>query len=493
MKKQILFCLFVFFFVILLPTHFSNADGFRSKLKGKILLQVESKGEAWYVNPDDVKAYYLGRPSDAFKIMRELGLGVSNKDFDSWNGKAPIKLSGKILIKVEDSGKAYYVNPADFQMHYLGRPADAFNIMRYLGLGITNKDLENVIALNKAEAIKVQQERDQKRISDIKKMQNVLNFYYSDTETYPAGKNVLLGIGYRCVGNCLSLSFDNGFSNISSDTIYINPIPTDPLATADNKKNTCGRDSKEWCNYTYTKINNDRYRILFYIENAFSKELREGLYCATEISITPIYLVDPPANYGANLDTCGFPDQSITTEEWRTYRSPGLGISFEYPSSIYYVEEDVEKGESGQAVQIRLHQLNGVENNVPSMTITGATPDFSFSGSFSFLPFLAYKINFNRIDSENKVAYVSYIKEMQNPISISDELILSIGKAIVIDDDGKYRSSLAQLHRQSEKVLVDVANSKYQGLFIERRNLQNSLVNMDKALFLKIIQTLKNQ
>lgn len=416
---------------------------------------------------------------------------MSNKDFDSWNGKAPIKLSGKILIKVEDSGKAYYVNPADLQTHYLGRPADAFYIMRYLGLGITNKDLENVIALNKAEAIKIQQERDQKRISDIKKMQNALDFYYSDIGTYPAGKGVLLGIGYRCVGNCLSLSFDNGFSNISSDTIYINPIPTDSLATADNKKNACEPDSKKWCNYTYTKINNDRYRILFYIENAFSKDLGEGLYCATKIGVTPIYLVNPPENYGGNLDMCGFPDQNITTEEWRTYRSPGLGISFEYPSSIYYIEEDAEKGKNGQAVQIRLHQLNGIENNQPSMAITGATSDFSYTGgAFASNLFLAYKIDFNRVDSENKTIY---LKNISSPISISDELSLPIGKAITIDDKGKYISSFTQLHGQSEKTLVDSKSFDHEGLFIERRNTPSSLVNMDKNLFLKILQTLKNQ
>ena len=51
---------------------------FAKKLSGKILLQTESKGEAWYVYPGDNKRYYLGRPTDAFKLMRELGLGISN-------------------------------------------------------------------------------------------------------------------------------------------------------------------------------------------------------------------------------------------------------------------------------------------------------------------------------------------------------------------------------------------------------------------------------
>lgn len=115
-----------------------------NRLKGKIVLQVEDAGQAYYVNPDNLKKYYLGRPADAFNVMRELGLGISNSDFDSFNGYAPQRLSGKILLKVEDNGKAYYVNPDDLKMYYLGRPADAFHIMKELGLGITNNDLNKI-------------------------------------------------------------------------------------------------------------------------------------------------------------------------------------------------------------------------------------------------------------------------------------------------------------------------------------------------------------
>jgi hypothetical protein len=50
------------------------------KLSGYIMLQIEGNGEAWYVNPDDFKRYFLGRPEDAFRIMRELGLGIKNSD-----------------------------------------------------------------------------------------------------------------------------------------------------------------------------------------------------------------------------------------------------------------------------------------------------------------------------------------------------------------------------------------------------------------------------
>lgn len=114
------------------------------KLKGKIILKVEDKGEAYYILPTTNKIYYLGRPSSAFNIMREQGLGVSEKDFDSFNGYAPESLSGKILLRVEANGEAYYVNPVDLKIYYLGRPTDAFNIMRNLGLGISSNDYNNL-------------------------------------------------------------------------------------------------------------------------------------------------------------------------------------------------------------------------------------------------------------------------------------------------------------------------------------------------------------
>jgi len=145
MRRQFTILLILTFVLGLVPTNFSEAAGLATRLKGKILLQVESKGEAWYINPVNEKRYYLGRPADAFQVMRELGLGISNKDFDSFRGYAPSRLSGKILLKVEDSGKAYYVNPIDLKMHYLGKPADAFQIMRELGLGITNNDLGTIL------------------------------------------------------------------------------------------------------------------------------------------------------------------------------------------------------------------------------------------------------------------------------------------------------------------------------------------------------------
>ncbi len=47
-------------------------NNFTNTQKGKILLQVEGNGEAWYVNPEDSKRYFLGRPSEALRLLADL-------------------------------------------------------------------------------------------------------------------------------------------------------------------------------------------------------------------------------------------------------------------------------------------------------------------------------------------------------------------------------------------------------------------------------------
>ncbi len=125
---------------------FSHSAEAAVSLKGRILLQVQDKGQAWYVNPTNSKRYYLGRPNDAFLVMRSLGLGITNADLNSYLNKAPLRLAGRILLKVQDKGQAYYVDPVELKLYYLGRPKDAYQVMRKRGLGISNKDL-NTIAI----------------------------------------------------------------------------------------------------------------------------------------------------------------------------------------------------------------------------------------------------------------------------------------------------------------------------------------------------------
>jgi hypothetical protein len=116
-----------------------------AKLSGDILLQIQQHGEAWYVNPANNKKYFLGRPADAFNIMRKLGLGTTHAYITSHlNGTFPAAVSGKILLDVQTHGEAYYIYPKNMKAYYLGLPADAFSVMRNLGLGITDANIGKI-------------------------------------------------------------------------------------------------------------------------------------------------------------------------------------------------------------------------------------------------------------------------------------------------------------------------------------------------------------
>jgi len=175
------------------------------RLKGKIIIKVEDDGKAYYINPTTKYSHYLGRPADAFSVMREQGIGIKNVDIsnipvalsnlsgndadgdglpdkfedaigtdvnspdtdgDGFSDKQELegnfdpkkaggakqeinndfagKQKGKILLQVEQNGEAWYINPEDGKRYFLGRPADAFQVMRNLGLGISNENFDKL-------------------------------------------------------------------------------------------------------------------------------------------------------------------------------------------------------------------------------------------------------------------------------------------------------------------------------------------------------------
>ena len=131
-------------FIFTVSFHVVKAQTLAQQLAGRILLQVESSGEAWYINPNDNQRYYLGRPDDAFRLMRTLGLGINEVNYNKFQAQGAPSLRGRILLRVESNGEAYYVNPLNNKLYYLGRPSDAFNLMRTLGLGVSNINLSQI-------------------------------------------------------------------------------------------------------------------------------------------------------------------------------------------------------------------------------------------------------------------------------------------------------------------------------------------------------------
>ena len=179
-------------------------DNLSNRLKGYVLLQVEEHGEAWYVEPNDAKRIYMKNGNVAYDVMGDFGLGITNADLakipvgfedrffciDNDNdglcnkleegletdinnpdsdgdgytdrieieslynplGESKIKydyqlanrLRGYIVLQVEKNGQAWYINPQDAKRYYMTDGEAAYQIMRYLSLGITNADLAKI-------------------------------------------------------------------------------------------------------------------------------------------------------------------------------------------------------------------------------------------------------------------------------------------------------------------------------------------------------------
>lgn len=116
----------------------------RTRLSGRIVVQVQDNGQAWYVNPADRERVSLGSPAQAFQTMSAMSIGITNADFNSLSVTVPASVKGKFILKVEDQGKLYYVNPVNSQVIYIGGPEDAFNLIQTVGLGISNSDISQI-------------------------------------------------------------------------------------------------------------------------------------------------------------------------------------------------------------------------------------------------------------------------------------------------------------------------------------------------------------
>lgn len=129
-----------------------------SSLNGKILLQVQAHGEAWYVHPESGLRYYMKDGNVAYSMMREFGSGISDVNLKSIPSAKTVdelkkstsacplsntakKMKGKILLQVQQHGEAWYVEPGKCRRIYLKDGEAAYSVMRYLGLGITDVNL----------------------------------------------------------------------------------------------------------------------------------------------------------------------------------------------------------------------------------------------------------------------------------------------------------------------------------------------------------------
>lgn len=195
----------VLFFVLKFNVGFINASELPYKFRGFMLIQTEDNGKAWYVDKKNGLRHYISVDEKSISTISRLSLGISNEnlakipiaidprfiskdsdndgvddrieeaikintfnfdsDGDGYNdsieiknnfnplgpNKLPIdlnfssKLASNILLQVEGSGELWYVNPKDGFRYYVGGYKDILKIIEYLGEGISNKNINQIV------------------------------------------------------------------------------------------------------------------------------------------------------------------------------------------------------------------------------------------------------------------------------------------------------------------------------------------------------------
>lgn len=119
-------------------------DELINKLKGNILLQVESNGEAWYLNPDTLKKHYMGSPSTAYNEIKNFAIEISEDDLEKFifEKKFPKDYLGKFIKSKNNI--YFYINPKDLGFYEIKNSDDALECVKQYGIGISNENIRKI-------------------------------------------------------------------------------------------------------------------------------------------------------------------------------------------------------------------------------------------------------------------------------------------------------------------------------------------------------------
>ncbi|MCF7819946.1 MAG: hypothetical protein K9M44_00540 [Candidatus Pacebacteria bacterium] len=128
-----------------------------NRLKGSLLLDVEGNGEVYYVDPDSEGKEYLADGASAHRLLERRALGINEVNFSKLelgseanetnvcaNSELASRLKGKIVLRVESHGEAYWINPNNCRAYYTGTYEAAYNLMKKMSLGIKKANLAKI-------------------------------------------------------------------------------------------------------------------------------------------------------------------------------------------------------------------------------------------------------------------------------------------------------------------------------------------------------------
>ena len=201
---KIIIFTFISFIFVFKASNFSFASSLSYDLRGRLLIEAQNKGQAWYVDKENGLKHSLSQES-FFETIKKNAIGISNNDLikipiavdprlinidsdgdglddaleiaistdpfnpdtdgDSYPDGLEIKnhfnplgsgrlaidlnfsknLSGQFLLQVEGRGEIWYINPLDNLRYYISNYDDLLRLVSILGLGVSSEDIKLIV------------------------------------------------------------------------------------------------------------------------------------------------------------------------------------------------------------------------------------------------------------------------------------------------------------------------------------------------------------
>jgi len=133
----------VFFFATPGLVFAVSATTIANRYAGKVVKN--PKGGIWYVEPASKKRYPIMDAEQTFAAIQKAGTGIKHAELTKYlKAGFPRRLAGKILIDAEANGAAYYVNPARLKGVALKSAYEGFLALRDLSVNISTTDLVKI-------------------------------------------------------------------------------------------------------------------------------------------------------------------------------------------------------------------------------------------------------------------------------------------------------------------------------------------------------------
>ncbi|MCX6793160.1 MAG: fibrobacter succinogenes major paralogous domain-containing protein [Candidatus Falkowbacteria bacterium] len=139
-KKGLVILLALFAFA----ATYASAVGVNKNPNIGVMVPVNDYEPAWYINPGTKEKIVLTEPLSALRVMKKFGVGIKHSTLHKYlKSGFPKNLAGKVLLDVEARGQAYYVSALDLSGHFLGQPNFALLVFRENGFRLS-KDKSNI-------------------------------------------------------------------------------------------------------------------------------------------------------------------------------------------------------------------------------------------------------------------------------------------------------------------------------------------------------------